>query len=61
MDKQAKLVVYKDRAKKYRWKLIGANGRKVASSGESFSSKTAAVLAAMRVSRVLHDASRRPG
>ena len=39
--------VYADSAGKYRWRLVAANGRKVASSGESFSSKSDATTAAL--------------
>jgi uncharacterized protein YegP (UPF0339 family) len=42
----AKLVVYTDRVKKWRWKLLAANGQSVASSGESFESKANAKRAA---------------
>jgi uncharacterized protein YegP (UPF0339 family) len=42
----AKLVVYPDRTKKWRWKLLAANGQSVASSGESFATKASAKRAA---------------
>jgi uncharacterized protein YegP (UPF0339 family) len=41
--------VYKNKGGKWRWKLIGSNGRKVASSGESFASRANAVRAAENV------------
>ena len=37
---------YKDSGGNYRWRLIAPNGRKVAPSGESFSSQSAAKRAA---------------
>lgn len=39
---EARWEIYKDTAGKYRWRLFAANNRKVASSGEDFSSKFAA-------------------
>lgn len=39
-------AVYADAAGKYRWRLVAANGQKVASSGESFYSKSDATSAA---------------
>jgi hypothetical protein len=47
----AKLVVYPDRTKKWRWKLLAANGQKVASSGESFETKANAKRAAQSMQR----------
>ena len=41
--------VYKDAAGKYRWRLIDDNGKNVASSGESFASKSNAKRAAENV------------
>lgn len=38
--------VYKDTASNYRWRLIADNGRKVATSGESFYSQSNASTAA---------------
>jgi uncharacterized protein len=38
-----KYEVYKDKSGKYRWRLIHANGRVVAKSGESFSSREKAL------------------
>jgi uncharacterized protein YegP (UPF0339 family) len=37
----AKFEVYKDKSGQYRWRLVASNGRKIAESGESFSSKQA--------------------
>jgi uncharacterized protein YegP (UPF0339 family) len=48
----AKFDMYQDRAKKWRWRLIAANGQKVASSGESFDSRSNAVRAARNVKRL---------
>lgn len=42
----AKFVVYPDAGGNYRWKLVASNGQTTASSGESFSSKSAAKTAA---------------
>ena len=40
--------VYRDRGKKWRWRMVSRNGRKVAASGESFHSKGNAKRAAKR-------------
>lgn len=37
--------VYQDKKEKYRWRLIAANGKKVASSGQRFESKANACRA----------------
>jgi uncharacterized protein YegP (UPF0339 family) len=42
----AKFEVYVDQGGKSRWRLKAANGEKIASSGESFSSKSSAETAA---------------
>ena len=34
-----KFHVYKDRRNEYRWRLIAANGKVIADSGEGYSSK----------------------
>jgi uncharacterized protein len=41
--------VYKDTAGNWRWRLKAGNGQRVATSGESFSSKSAARKAAENV------------
>lgn len=38
----AKFVIYTDTAGHYRWRLVAANGEKIASSGESFYDKAGA-------------------
>lgn len=43
---------FEDLSEKWRWRLIGANGRVMATSGESFSSHTGALRAAAGVRRV---------
>lgn len=43
------MEVYKDAAGYYRWRLKAANGEKIASSGEAFSSEYAAKVAAQNV------------
>lgn len=45
----AKFEIYKDAAGNYRWRLKAANGEKIASSGESFSSRYSAERAAQNV------------
>lgn len=45
----AKFEIYADSAGKYRWRLKDNNGEKVASSGESFDSKSNARRAAQNV------------
>lgn len=37
--------VYQDRAGKWRWRLVAANGKRVAASGESFASASNAARA----------------
>jgi uncharacterized protein len=46
---RAKFQIYLDASQLYRWRLVDGNGRKVASSGESFSDRSAAVRAAQNV------------
>lgn len=41
--------IYADAGGSYRWRLVASNGQTVASSGESFSSKTNARRAAENV------------
>ena len=45
----AKFEIYADAAGKYRWRLKASNGEKIASSGESFDSKSNAKRAAETV------------
>lgn len=45
----ATFKLYKDVADKWRWRLVAANNVKIASSGESFSSKASARTAAETV------------
>jgi uncharacterized protein YegP (UPF0339 family) len=45
----AKFHVYADTGQKWRWKLVASNGQTIASSGESFSSKSSAHEAAENV------------
>jgi uncharacterized protein YegP (UPF0339 family) len=42
----AKFIIYADRSGSYRWRLEASNGQTVASSGESFASKSNARRAA---------------
>ena len=41
-----KIKVFKDKAGEYRWTLIAANGKKVATSGEGYTRKRIAIRAA---------------
>ena len=41
--------VYADKSGAYRWRLVASNGRTIAASGESFSSKRKASYAARNV------------
>lgn len=34
-----KLIIYKDRKKQFRWKLIAINGKKIANGGEGYINK----------------------
>jgi uncharacterized protein len=51
---------FQDVSGKWRWRLIGANGKKVASSGESFDSRRNAVLAMLRVRHIAREAELPP-
>jgi uncharacterized protein YegP (UPF0339 family) len=53
---KAKFEVYADTGGKYRWRLKDGNGEKVASSGESFDSKSNAKRAAQNVKATTPDA-----
>jgi uncharacterized protein YegP (UPF0339 family) len=53
----SKFEPFKDRLGNWRWRLIGGNGRKVATSGESFASRSNAVRAARTVKRLAPDAT----
>lgn len=44
-----KFEVYKDRSGEFRWRLVSANGLIIADSGESYSTKGGAKLAAENV------------
>ncbi|MEX2235950.1 MAG: DUF1508 domain-containing protein [Dehalococcoidia bacterium] len=44
-----KFEIYEDSGGKYRWRLVASNGEPVASSGESFASKSNAKRAAETV------------
>ncbi len=45
----AKFEIVQDAGGNYRWRLVAANGEKVATSGESFASKSNAKRAAENV------------
>lgn len=49
-----KMYVYLDADGQWRWTLIARNNRKIASSGESFDSKSNALRAANRLRRMFH-------
>jgi uncharacterized protein YegP (UPF0339 family) len=44
-----KFEIYADAGGHYRWRLVASNGKTVASSGESFDSKSNAIRAAENV------------
>ena len=44
-----KFQIYADTTGKYRWRLVASNGQNIASSGESFDSKSNAKRAAENV------------
>ena len=44
-----RIVVYRDRAGEYRWRVVAGNGRVVADSAEAYASKSNAVKAATRL------------
>lgn len=47
--KQPRLVIYKDALGEWRWRLIAANGRVVADSGEGYRSRRNAIHAAAKL------------
>ena len=51
-----KFQIYSDAAGKYRWRLKDGDGEKVALSGDSFSSKSEAKIAAQLVKDTAPDA-----
>ncbi len=51
-----KFQIYADASGKYRWRLKDGDGEKVASSGESYASKSDAKLAAQLVKATALDA-----
>jgi len=53
----AKFEVYPDKSGAYRWRLKAGNGVQVASSGESFSSKAAAIGGAEATKRAAAEAN----
>jgi uncharacterized protein YegP (UPF0339 family) len=53
----ANFVVHADKAGSYRWKLVSSNGQTIATSGESFSSKSSARNAAENVKERAGEAS----
>lgn len=55
--RMARFEIYKDTAGNYPWRLKAANGTKIASSGESFDSKSNARRAAETVKSVAGTAS----
>ena len=40
-----KFILYRDRKKEYRWKLVARNGRSIAVSGEGYKRKAGALKA----------------
>jgi uncharacterized protein YegP (UPF0339 family) len=56
----ARFDIYQDRREQWRWRLIANNGEKVASSGESFSTRSNAVRAAQTVKRLAPGATLPP-
>ncbi|MDQ3380987.1 MAG: YegP family protein [Actinomycetota bacterium] len=53
---QARFEIFADAAGKYRWRLKDVNGEKVATSGESFDSRSNAKRAAQNVKLTAPDA-----
>lgn len=44
-----KFILYKDRKGRYRWRLVGKNGKKIAVAGESFTRKRACKKSIVRL------------
>ncbi|OGI19339.1 MAG: hypothetical protein A3J06_01290 [Candidatus Moranbacteria bacterium RIFCSPLOWO2_02_FULL_48_19] len=51
-----KFVIYRDIAGQYRWRLVAANGEKVAAS-EAYVSKQGAINSANRVKQIAYSAT----
>lgn len=54
--KSAKFELYRDKAKKWRWRLVASNGRIVADSGQGYRSKGACVDAQYHLGDLVHEA-----
>ena len=44
-----KFIIYKDRKKEFRWKLVARNGKKIATCGEGFTRKLACQRSIVRL------------
>lgn len=55
MPNQTKFELYRDTAKRYRWRLIAGNGEKVAAS-EAYTTLSSAKRSAERVAQIAHSA-----
>lgn len=53
----AKFEVYKDSRGEYRWRLKASNGQVVATGGEGFSSKAAAMNSIESIKQTAHQAA----
>lgn len=56
--KHSRFVVYQDRAGLWRWRLLAANNRIIADSGEGYASKSNAMRAVSRLGYHVARASR---
>jgi uncharacterized protein YegP (UPF0339 family) len=52
-----RLTIYQDKARGWRWRFVGRNGRLVAIGGESFTRRSDAVRSARRVADAMHKAA----
>ena len=43
------LILYKDRKKQWRWKLVSANGNKIANGGESYVNRSDCEMMAISI------------
>jgi uncharacterized protein YegP (UPF0339 family) len=54
MARAPSLKVYRDKRLEWRWRLMAANNRIVADSGEGYKTKAGALKAALRLTTLMH-------
>ena len=56
MKRRYQLIVYRDNAGEYRWRLFVLNGNVIADSGEGYSTRASAIRAARRLTVIAAEA-----